>query len=48
MQPELFSRFSSSDDMMRAVEEMPKAKAEKVDAEVVLAKTGGKEAEDKD
>ena len=37
LQPGFFSKFSSSDEMMRAVEEMTKAEAEKVDAEVVLA-----------
>ena len=47
LQPGLCSRFSSSDETMRAVEEMADTEAEKVDAEVVLAKTGGKKEAEK-
>ena len=46
VQPGFFARFSSSDEMMRAAEEMTKAGADKVETEIALAKAAAMSEEE--
>ena len=44
--PGFFNRFSTSDEAVRAAEEMAKARAEKVDAEIALEKADDEKGEE--
>ena len=46
LRPRFFSKFSSSDEMMRAAEEMTKAGADKVETEIALAKAAAMSEEE--